>query len=67
MEKQEEFWDAADVVFEKLCCELHKTLQFLQNQNANNVKSHLMFQIIGQNAEILSGGFNERFSGFQMY
>ena len=53
VEKQEEFLDAAYVVFEKLCRESHKTLQFLQNQNVNIVKTHLMFLIIGQNAEIL--------------
>ena len=46
MEKQEEFLDAAYVVFEKLCRESHKTLQFLQNQNVNNVKTHLMFLIM---------------------
>jgi len=67
VEKQEEFLDAVYVVFEKLCRESHKILQFLQNQNVNNVKTHLMFLIIGQNAEMLSGGFNDRFSGLQMY
>ena len=44
-----------------------QNFKYLQNQNVNNVKTHLIFLIIGQNAEILSGGFNDRFSGFQMY
>ena len=43
--------------------ELHKTLQFVQNQTVNIVKTRLVFPIIDRNADILSGRFNDLFSG----
>ena len=41
--------------------------QFVKNQNVNTVKTCLVFLTIDRNAEILSGGFNDRFSGCWMY
>ena len=38
-----------------------------KNQNVNTVKTCLVFLTIDRNAEILSGGFNDRFSGCWMY
>ena len=37
-------------------------MQFVQNQNI--VKTRLVFPSKAQNAEILSGGFNDHFSGY---
>ena len=36
-------------------------------QNPNTVKTRLVFPTIDRNAEILSTGFNDRFSGYWMY
>ena len=53
------------IVFEKSVVPLSHTkfVQFVQNQNVNFVKIRLVFPTIDVNAEILSGGFNDRFSG----
>ena len=40
-----------------------KFVQVVQNQNVNIVKTRLVFQTIDGNAETLSGGFNDLFSG----
>ena len=43
-------------------CEKFLAAQFVQNQNVNTVKSRLVFPTIDRSAEILLGGFNDRFS-----
>ena len=43
-------------------CDKFLAAQFVQNQNVNTVKTCLAFLTIDRNAEILSGGFNDRFS-----
>ena len=48
-------------------CEKFLAAQFVQNQNVNTVKTRLVFPTIDRNAEILSGGFNDRFSCCRMY
>ena len=63
--KQEEFLTAGYVVFEKSCPCVRQSLQFVQNQNI--VKTQLVFLTINRNAEILSEGFNNRFSGYGVY
>ena len=44
-------------------CEKFLAAQFVQNQNVNTVKTRVLFQTIDRNAEILSGGLNDRLSG----
>ena len=48
-------------------CDKFLAAQFVQNQNVNTVKTRLAFLTIDRNAEILSGGFNDRFSCCWMY
>ena len=50
-----------------ISCEKFLAAQFVQNQNVNTVKTRLVFPTIDRNAEILSGGFNDRFSCCWMY
>ena len=65
MEIREEFLTAGYVVFEKSCPWVRQSLQFAENQNI--VKTRLVLLTINRNAEILSEGFNDRFSGYWMY
>ena len=44
-----------------------KFVQVVQNQNVNIVKTRLVFPTIDGNAETLSGGFNDLFSGCWVY
>ena len=48
-------------------CDKFLVAQFVQNQNINTVKTCLAFATIDRNAEILSGGFNDRLSCCWMY
>ena len=52
-------------VFKKSCPWVKQSLQFVGNQNI--VKPRLMFLTTNRNAEILSEGFNDRFSRYWMY
>ena len=53
---------AGYVVFEKIRARESRQTKFVQNPNT--VKTRLVFPTIDRNAEILSTGFNDRFSGY---
>lgn len=65
-EKREDLLTAGYVVFLKIVPVSHtKLVQFVQNQTV--VKTQLVFPTTDRDAEILSRGFNDRFSGCWMY
>ena len=63
VEKWEEFLTAGYVVLKNRARESHKVRRY-NVQNRNIIKTRLVFPTKDRNAEILSGSFNDHFSGY---